>query len=319
MNPYNVEEFNKMTEEEKKELLKSQFRSGYVTIVGRPNVGKSTLLNGLIGQRISAISDKPQTTRQNITFIYTDDASQVIFLDTPGIQMPKNELGKYMLEASESTLREVDVITYIVDTSKKIGKLDRYIIDTLRSLNLKKKIILLINKIDTIDKLELFEIIQMYALEQLFDDIIPISALQQDGIATYLAVLRKYLPNGPMYFPDDMVTDKSERFIVEELIREKALRFLEEEVPHGIAVFVESFKERPQSDIVDIEANIFVEKETHKAIIIGKQGSMLKKIGTSARKEIERLLEKKVNLKLWVKVEKNWRDRENKVKYFGYR
>lgn len=313
------EDMTQLSEQEKQQYLQSQFKSGYVTIIGRPNVGKSTLLNGLIGQKISAISNKPQTTRQNITFIYTDDAAQVIFLDTPGIQQPKNELGKYMLEASESTLREVDIITYIVDTSKKIGKMDRYIIDSLRALNLKKKIVLLINKIDTMDKLELFELIEMYAKEQLFDEIIPISALKQDGIVTYLAVLRKYLPHGPMYFPEDMVTDKSERFIVEEIVREKALRFLQEEVPHGIAVSVEKFQQRKNGELLDIEANIYVERETHKAIIIGKGGSMLKKIGTSARKEVERMMERKVNLKLWVKVEKNWRDKENKVKYFGYR
>ncbi|MDO5715398.1 MAG: GTPase Era [Tissierellia bacterium] len=307
-----------MSDEEKKEFLAHQFKSGYVTIIGRPNVGKSTLLNGMIGQKISAISNKPQTTRQNITFIYTDDACQIVFIDTPGIQNPKNKLGKFMLQESESTLREVDIITYMVDTSKTIGKMDRYILDGLKELKMDQKIVLLINKIDMINKLELFEIIEMYAKERLFSDIIPISAKDQDGVNTYLSVLRKYLPQGPMYYPDDMVTDKSERFIAEEIIREKALHYLQEEVPHGIAVSIENFKERSNKKLFDIEANIYVEKESHKGIIIGKHGDMLKKIGIAARKDIENMMETKVNLKLWVKVEKNWREKENKVKHFGY-
>lgn len=295
------------------------FKSGFVTIIGRPNVGKSTLLNHVIGEKISAISNKPQTTRNKITFIYTDEDSQVIFLDTPGIQKPKNKLGDYMLKTSESTLQEVDVITYIVDCSTKIGKLDSYIIDELSSKKIKTPIILLINKIDEVAKEELFEIIEMYSKPGIFKEIIPISALKNDGVDIYLQTLKKYLKEGPQYYPDDMITDQPEKFIVGEIIREKALRFLDEEVPHGIAISIEKMRERTDKNLMDIEANIYVERESHKGIVIGKNGQMLKKIGSEARKEIENLLDTKVNLRLWVKVEKNWRDLDNKVKYFGYK
>lgn len=295
------------------------FKSGFVTIIGRPNVGKSTLLNNVIGQKISAISNKPQTTRNKITFIHTDESSQIIFLDTPGIQTPKNKLGNYMLEVSESTLSEVDVITYIVDCSTSIGRLDSYIINEFKEKNIKTPIILLINKIDEIPKEELFKIIEMYSELGIFKEIIPISALRNDGIDAYLDTLKSYLKEGPQYYPEDMITDKPERFIVSEIIREKALRHLDEEVPHGIAVSIESMKERPNKNMMDVEATIYVERETHKGIVIGKNGSMLKKIGSEARKEIENLLDTRVHLKLWVKVEKNWRDLDNKVKYFGYK
>ncbi|EFI42379.1 GTPase Era [Peptoniphilus sp. oral taxon 386] len=295
------------------------FKSGFVTIIGRPNVGKSTLLNCIVGQKISAISNKAQTTRNKITFIYTDEKMQVIFLDTPGIQMPKNKLGDYMLKVSESTLSEVDVITYIVDCSKKIGKLDNYIIKELKEKNLKTPIVLLVNKIDEVAKEELFEIIKMYDDIGIFKEIIPISALKNDGVESYLKTLAKYIPIGPMYYPEDMVTDHPEKFIVGEIIREKALRFLDEEIPHGIAVSIEKMRERKEKEITDIEAVIYIERESHKKIVIGKNGQMLKKIGSAARTEIENLLDTKVNLNLWVKVEKNWRDLDNKVKYFGYK
>lgn len=295
------------------------YKSGFVTIIGRPNVGKSTLLNHIIGEKISAISNKPQTTRNKITFIYTDDESQLVFLDTPGIQKPKNKLGDYMLKTSEETLREVDVITYIVDCSKKIGRLDSYIIDELKSKKLNTPIILLINKIDEIQKEELFELIEMYSQLGLFKEIIPISAKKEDGLDVYLDTLKKYIKEGPQYYPDDMITDQPEKFIAAEIIREKALRYLDEEVPHGIAVSVEKMRERKGKDIVDVEATIYVERESHKGIVIGKNGQMLKKIGTSARIGIESLIGAKVNLKLWVKVEKNWRDLDTKVKYFGYK
>ena len=295
------------------------FKSGFVTIIGRPNVGKSTLLNNVIGQKISAISNKPQTTRNKITFIHTDESSQIIFLDTPGIQTPKNKLGNYMLEVSESTLSEVDVITYIVDCSTSIGRLDSYIINEFKEKNIKTPIILLINKIDEIPKEELFKIIEMYSELGIFKEIIPISALRNDGIDAYLDTLKSYLKEGPQYYPEDMITDKPERFIVSEIIREKALRHLDEEVPHGIAVSIESMKERSNKNMMDVEATIYVERETHKGIVIGKNGSMLKKIGSEARKGIENLLDTRVHLKLWVKVEKNWRDLDNKVKYFGYK
>lgn len=299
-------------------MTENNFKSGYVSVVGRPNVGKSTLLNAIIGEKISAISSKPQTTRQNITFIHTDDYSQIIFLDTPGIQRPKNKLGEFMLTESKESIDEADVITYIVDTSKKIGKAERSIIDILKEYQGKLSIILLINKVDTIKKDELLEIISMYADEGIFNEIIPISAMKNDGVDIYIETLKKYLKPGPMYYPEDMITDKNERFIVAEIIREKGLRYLNEEVPHGLAISIEKFKKREDKNIYDIEANIYVERDSHKGILIGKGGSMLKRIGTEAREDAERLLDAKVNLQIWVKVEKNWRERDNLVKRFGY-
>lgn len=296
----------------------TSFKSGYVAIVGRPNVGKSTLLNRIIGQKISAISNKAQTTREKISFIYTDDDGQIIFLDTPGIQRPKNKLGDFMLAESLSSLKEADLITFIADTSKKIGKADAYIIDQLKKLK-RKDILLLINKIDLVKKEDLFPIIEMYDKIGIFSHIIPISAIKSDGIDEYLKVIKGDLKEGPMFYPQDFVTDKSEKFLAEEIIREKGLRFLQEEVPHGLAVKIEKFKERQDKDIIDIEATIYVERNSHKAIIIGKDGSMLKKIGTAARLDLEKMLESKVNLKLWVKVEKNWRDIDMKVRGFGYK
>lgn len=299
-------------------MTENNFKSGYVSVVGRPNVGKSTLLNAIIGEKISAISSKPQTTRQNITFIHTDDDSQIIFLDTPGIQRPKNKLGEFMLTESKESIDEADVITYIVDTSKKVGKAERSIIDILKEYQGKLPIILLINKVDTIKKDELLEIISMYADEGIFNEIIPISAMKNDGVDIYIETLKKYLKPGPMYYPEDMITDKNERFIVAEIIREKGLRYLNEEVPHGLAISIEKFKKREDKNIYDIEANIYVERDSHKGILIGKGGSMLKRIGTEARVDAERLLDAKVNLQIWVKVEKNWRERDNLVKRFGY-
>ncbi|MBS6534287.1 GTPase Era [Peptoniphilus harei] len=299
-------------------MTENNFKSGYVSVIGRPNVGKSTLLNAIIGEKISAISSKPQTTRQNITFIHTDDEAQIIFLDTPGIQKPKNKLGEFMLTESKEGIEDSDVITYIVDTSKRIGKAERSIIDLLKEYKGKLPIILLINKVDTIKKEELLEIISMYAEEDIFDDIIPISAMKNDGVDIYLESLKKYLKPGPMYYPEDMITDKNERFIVAEIIREKGLMYLNEEVPHGLAISIEKFKKREDKNIYDIDANIYVERDSHKGILIGKGGSMLKRIGTEAREEAERLLDAKVNLQIWVKVEKNWRDRDNLVKRFGY-
>lgn len=299
-------------------MIDNNFKSGYVSVIGRPNVGKSTLLNAIIGEKISAISSKPQTTRQNITFIHTDDDSQIIFLDTPGIQRPKNKLGEFMLTESKESINEADVITYIVDTSKRIGKAERSIIDILKEYEGKLPIILLINKVDTIKKDELLEIISMYAKEEIFNEIIPISAMKNDGVDIYIETLKKYLKPGPMYYPEDMITDKNERFIVAEIIREKGLRYLNEEVPHGLAISIEKFKKREDKNIYDIEANIYVERDSHKGILIGKGGSMLKRIGTEAREDAERLLDGKVNLQIWVKVEKNWRERDNLVKRFGY-
>ena len=293
------------------------FKSGYVAVVGRPNVGKSTLLNRIIGEKLSAISDKPQTTRNKIQMIYTDEKMQVIFLDTPGIQTPKNKLGNYMLNVSESSLKESDLITYIVDTSEEIGRLDNYIIETLKKLNGEVPIILLINKIDELEKEKLLPLISMYSELNLFKEIIPISALKGDGIKIYMDEVYENLEEGPMYFPDDMITDMPEKFIVSEIIREKALLNLEEEVPHGVAVSIDTFKEKDK--LIEIDATIYVERDSHKGIIIGRNGSMLKKIGTSARLELEKFLGKRIVLNLWVKVEKNWREKDAKVKYFGYK
>lgn len=299
-------------------MEENNFKSGYISVVGRPNVGKSTLLNSIIGEKISAISSKPQTTRQNITFIHTDDDSQMIFLDTPGIQRPKNKLGEFMLNESKEGIEEADIITYIVDVSKRIGKAERSIIDILKEYNGQIPIILLINKVDKIKKEELLEIISMYSNEGIFDELIPISAIKNDGIDIYLETLKKYLKPGPMYYSEDMITDKNERFIVSEIIREKGLRYLNEEVPHGLAISIEGFKKRKDKNFYDIEAIIYVEREAHKKIIIGRGGSMLKRIGTESREDIENLLDAKVNLQIWVKVQKNWREKDNLVKRFGY-
>lgn len=291
------------------------FKSGYVAVIGRPNVGKSTLLNRIIGMRILAVSDKAQTTRNKINLIYSDDESQIIFLDTPGMQTPRNELGDYMLRESSSALEDVDLITYIVDTSKIIGKQDRLILDKLKKLK-DKKVILLINKIDSILKEAVLHLIEMYSKEMDFLEIIPISAREGDGTEIYLDTVKKYLPEGPKYYTDDYVTDRPMKFIVAEIIREKALQFLEEEVPHGVAVEIEQMEEL--EDRTNIIATIFVERENHKGIIIGKGGSMLKKIGSAARQDLIDLLMTKVDLRLWVKVDKNWRDNETRLKGHGY-
>ena len=293
------------------------YKSGFVSIIGRPNVGKSTLLNKIIGEKISIISDKPQTTRNQILLVHSEKDLQVVFLDTPGIQMPKNKLGEYMLNISRKSLEEMDVITFMIDHSMGIGKMDNYIIEQLKAVD--TPIILLINKTDQINKEQIGELIVKYDKMNLFQEIIPISALEDENIDRYIEVLRNIFPEGPQYFPEDMITDQPERFIIAELIREKALVNLEEEVPHGIYVAIDQVKTRVDKDIIDVFANIYVEKESHKGIVIGKKGSMLKLIGSQAREDIENLLGSKVNLQLWVKVEKNWRDKENKIKYFGYK
>lgn len=293
------------------------YKSGFVTVVGRPNVGKSTLLNQVIGEKISIISDKPQTTRNKIQLVYTEDEFQVVFLDTPGIQLPKNLLGEYMLKISRSTLEEVDVVAFMVDESMEIGKMDSYILDQLKDLS--TPIVLLINKTDKLKKEEILILIEKYSAMNLFKEIIPISAINNDNIDKFIKVLKDMLPAGPQYFPDDMITDQPEKFIISEIIREKALINLEEEVPHGIYVAIEGIKDRNNKELIDVTATIYCEKESHKGIVIGKKGSMLKEIGQTARIDIEKLLGSKVNLQLWVKVEKNWREKGNKVKFFGYK
>ena len=294
-------------------------KSGFVTIIGRSNVGKSTLLNHIMGQKLSITSNKPQTTRNKIQLIYNSEDAQIIFVDTPGIQKPKNKLGSYMLGVSKETLGEVDVITVMVDPSKKIGAIDQWIFDEIKSFKGKTPIILLINKVDEMNKLDILPLIDQYAKLNLFQEIIPISAINGDNLEEYLQALERLLPEGPQYFPDDMITDQPEKFIVAEFIREKALENLQEEVPHGVMVVVESMKMRNNKNLMDVEATIFVERKSHKGIIIGKNGSMLKKIGTSSRRELENLLDTKINLQIWVKVSKDWREKENLVERFGYK
>lgn len=294
------------------------FKSGFVAVVGRPNVGKSTLMNQVLKEKITIISDKAQTTRNKITLIYTDNKGQIVFLDTPGIQNPRNKLGEYMLETSLSSLEGVDIITMLVDTSTHIGPKDAMIIRELKKYKGRLPIILLINKIDEITKEEILPIIAQYSEYEIFDEIIPISALTGENVDSYVKSLFDKLEEGPQYFPEDMITDQPEKFVVAEMIREKGLRYLSEEVPHGLAVKIESMKERNERPFFDIEATIYVERESHKAIVIGKGGSMLKRIGTEARKDIEALLAARVNLRLWVKVSKNWREKDEKVSGFGY-
>lgn len=292
------------------------FKSGFVSVIGRSNVGKSTLLNRILGEKLTIISDKPQTTRNKIQLIYTDENMQAIFLDTPGIQTPKNKLGDYMLKVSMSTLNEVDVITYIVDTTEEIGKLDSEIIKKLKLVN--TKIILLINKTDKVSSDNVNEIVEMYSKFEIFEEIIPISALTGDNLERYLTSLKNNLPEGPMYYDKDSVTDQPIRQIVQELIREKALINLSDELPHGIAITIEKFKERQDKNLIDIDATIIVEKKSHKGMVIGKKGSMIKKIGTDARIDIEQLLDAKVNLKLWVKIDEEWRNKDSRLRYLGY-
>ena len=293
------------------------YKSGFITVIGRPNVGKSTLLNQIIGEKISIISDRPQTTRNKIQMVYTENDFQIVFLDTPGIQMPKNHLGEYMLKISKNTLEEVDVITFMVDDSEKTGKLDSYIIEQLKSIS--TPIVLIVNKIDKLTKEQLDDLIDKYKAMKMFEDIIPISALNNNNIHNLINVLKDMIPEGPQYFPEDMITDQPERFIISELIREKALLNLDEEIPHGIFVEIERISEREDKDLLDVHATIHCEKKSHKGIIIGKNGRMLKKIGQSSREDIEKLMGSKINLQLWVKVTENWRDKENQIKYFGYR
>lgn len=293
------------------------YKSGFISVIGRPNVGKSTLLNAVIGQKISIISDKPQTTRNKIQMVYTGLDFQIVFLDTPGIQMPKNKLGEYMLKISKSTLQEVDVVVFVVDESMQTGSMDSYIIEDLKDIT--TPIVLLINKIDKLTQEEVFQLIDKYDKMNLFKEIVPISALNNTNVDKFIQVLQGMLPEGPQYFPEDMITDQPEKFVISELIREKALINLEEEIPHGIFVTIDSFKEREDKNLIDVFATIICEKKSHKGIVIGKNGRMLKQIGQSARLDIENLLDAKVNLQLWVKVEPNWREKADKVKYFGYK
>lgn len=291
-----------------------QFKSGFATLIGRPNVGKSTLMNALIGQKIAITSNRPQTTRNRIQTVYTSEEGQIVFLDTPGIHKAKNKLGNYMVNVAERTLSEVDVILWLVEPTDYIGAGERHIIEQLKKTN--TPVILVINKIDTVKKELILTFIDAYRTQLDFAEIVPVSALKKDGLDVLIGCIMKYLPYGEPFYDEDTVTDQPMRQIVSELIREKALKCLEEEVPHGIAVTVEMMKFKKR--IVDIEATIVCERDSHKGIIIGKQGSMLKKIGSMARPDIEELVECQVNLKLWVKVKKDWRDSDYLLKNFGY-
>ena len=293
-----------------------EFKSGFVTLIGRPNVGKSTLMNHLIGQKIAITSEKPQTTRNRIQTVYTDERGQIIFLDTPGIHKAKNKLGEYMVNVAENTLKEVDVILWLGEPTTFIGAGERHIAEQLSKI--KTPVILVINKIDTVkSKEEILTFIAAYKDILNFAEIIPVSALKEMNIEDVKSSIFKYLPAGPQFYDEDTVTDQPMRQIAAELIREKALRMLDDEIPHGIAVVIDQMKER-SNGIIDVDATIVCERDSHKGIIIGKGGSMLKRIGTAARMEIENLMDTKVNLKLWVKVRREWRDSDMYMKNYGY-
>ena len=294
-----------------------KFKSGFVTLIGRPNVGKSTLMNHLIGQKIAITSNKPQTTRNRIQTVYTDEKGQIIFIDTPGIHKAKNKLGEYMVAVAERTLREVDLILWLVEPGTFIGAGERHIAEQLKQV--KTPVILVINKIDTVSKAEILKYIDAYKDILPFQEIVPVSALKGENTDELLSVMFDYLEEGPQYYDADTITDQPERQIVAETIREKALRSLQDEIPHGIAVAIDQMKERTKGNIIDIDATIVCERDSDKGIIIGKQGAMLKKIGSQARHDMENLLDCKVNLKLWVKVKKGWRDSDFLIKNFGYR
>lgn len=294
--------------------MKADYKSGFVTLIGRPNVGKSTLMNYLIGQKIAITSNKPQTTRNRIQTVLTTEEGQIVFVDTPGIHKAKNKLGEYMVNVAERTLNEVDVVLWLVEPTTFIGAGEQHIAQQLKRV--KTPVVLVINKSDTVKREELLPCIKKYSEVHDFSDIVPVSARTGDNTEELLKVIMKYLPYGPQFYDEDTVTDQPERQIVAELIREKALHCLNEEIPHGIAVYIDKMKQR--KSITDIEATIVCERDSHKGIIIGKQGAMLKKIGSTARFEIERLLDTKVNLQLWVKVKKDWRDSDYLIKNFGY-
>jgi GTP-binding protein Era len=294
------------------------FRSGFAAIIGRPNVGKSTLLNQIIGQKIAIMSDKPQTTRNKIQGVYTskEHNAQIVFLDTPGIHKPKSKLGKYMNHVAESALNEVDVVMMLVDAAEGLGGGDRYIIEQLKKIE--TPVVLVLNKIDLVHPEALLPLLDQYRSLYPFAEYIPISAKLGNNVETLLTCLIGYLPEGPQYYPDDMVTDYPEQFICAELIREKILQLTREEVPHSIAVYVEDMRTR-DNGVVAISAVIVVERDSQKGIIIGKNGSMLKEIGRLAREDIERLLGSRIFLELWVKVEKDWRNKESALREFGFR
>lgn len=295
-------------------LDNKSYKSGFAALIGRPNVGKSTLMNLIIGQKIAITSNKPQTTRNRIQTVYTTDNEQIVFVDTPGIHKSKNRLGDYMVNIAQKTLKDVDVILYLVEPGDFIGAGEKHIMEQLSKVKI--PVILVVNKIDTVNNEKLIEFIDMYQKEMDFDEIVPVSALKDKNISELLKCIIKYLPYGEPFYDEDTITDQPIKQIVAELVREKALKCLNEEIPHGIAVTIEKMDFNKK--VVEIQATIICEKDSHKGIIIGKQGAMLKKIGSAARYEIEELLERQVNLQLWVKVKNNWRDSDILIKNFGY-
>ncbi|WP_010270260.1 GTPase Era [Paenibacillus senegalensis] len=297
-------------------MQKTAYRSGFVAIIGRPNVGKSTLLNQVIGQKIAIMSNKPQTTRNKIHGVYTTENCQIVFLDTPGIHKPQSRLGDYMMKVAEGTLREVDAILFLVDAAEGIGGGDRFIIERLKQV--KTPVILVLNKIDQVHPEELLPVIASYKDLYPFSEIIPISALLGNNVNSLLDTLTGYLEEGPQYYPADQITDHPEQFVCAELIREKILHLTREEIPHSIAVTIEDMK-REANDVVHISAVIYVERDSQKGIIIGKRGALLKEVGQQARADIEALLGSKVFLELWVKVKKDWRNQERILKDLGFR
>lgn len=292
------------------------YKSGFVTIVGRPNVGKSTLLNQIMGEKLSIVSNKPQTTRNNIQTILTGDDYQIVFVDTPGIHKPKHKLGEFMVNSAKESIKEVDLVLFLINPDEEIGRGDKFILEALRQQ--KAPVFLVVNKVDENSHDKVAKTLQMYSSEYDFKEIIPISALKGKNVDTLVGLMKDYLPEGPQYYPEDMITDVQERFIVSEIVREKALRNLRDEVPHGIAVDVIQMKQK-ENGTYHIEVDLICEKDSHKGIIIGKNGVSLKKIGETSRYEIERFLRAKVNLKIWVKVRKEWRDNNLLLKELGYK
>lgn len=294
--------------------MENDFKSGFIAVAGRTNVGKSTLLNALVGQKLSIVSDKPQTTRNIIRLVRTSERSQMVFLDAPGFHKPKNKLGTFMTDVADSSLNDVDVVLFLVEEDISIGPGDRRILERLKDAQ--TPVILVINKIDKVKREEILKKIEMYSQYDWIDEIVPVSAYKGINIDTLVEVIEKYLPVGPRFFPDDVVTDRTEKFFTAEILREKILRLLNDEIPHGIAVEITKMSER--GNILDVDAEIYCEKKSHKAIIIGKNGEMLKRIATKARLDIEELTDMKVNLNVWVKVKSDWRERDYDLKEFGY-
>ncbi|CUO97676.1 GTPase Era [Clostridium sp. NSJ-49] len=292
------------------------YKSGFVTIVGRPNVGKSTLLNQIMGEKLSIVSNKPQTTRNNIQTILTGEDYQIVFVDTPGIHKPKHKLGEFMVNSAKESIKEVDLVLFLINPDEEIGRGDKFILEALKEQ--KAPVFLVVNKVDENSHEKVAKTLQMYSAEYNFKEIIPISALKGKNVDTLVNLMKDYMPEGPQYYPEDMITDVQERFIVSEIVREKALRNLRDEVPHGIAVDVIQMKQK-ENGTYHIEVDLICEKDSHKGIIIGKNGTSLKKIGETSRYEIERFLRAKVNLKIWVKVRKEWRDNNLLLKELGYK